>query len=256
MTARVLPEDTSRRLLEDSLVQQAIQEYCEKSGKDAADSLKDAGVQKAITTACRERFSDWADALDQNLARWVLDHQVRNLARLATEWSLSLMQKESDTIVVARVQQGSPAVVFAAQCTNLIVFVHCTISICVPTTLLWDPVAFVVIAHQLMFALASALFEVRAHWVQSVVVLDECQNYLMEKAKFMAENVGRGLFYLFQASVWLALMGSNDSMWFICFVCTFGVGVALISSPFTKTVTYSDKVSQMTTYRKVPQTTP
>merc|ERR1712037_358945 len=54
------------------------------------------------------------------------------------------------------------------------------------------------------FALSTMLFEARPEWIEKVGgPLNNYQDLLLEYCKFFAFSGGRGMFYLFQGSLWL-----------------------------------------------------
>jgi len=249
MAAPVLPEDISRKLLEDPAVQQSIQDTCSKTNRDAADALLNEEVQSSILKACEERFPDWAAPLKARMKEWIEDPQVGNTSRLATEWTIGLHQGEMDIVTLARVQQGPPTIRMICVGGCFVAIVHCLIGLGDLSSLLRDPVSYAVTLYQLIFSSAALLFEVRAEMIQAVGLLDSSQNYLLEKAQFLAENLGRGIFYIFQATLWISFLGKTDSMGGFCFLYSLVTGILLIGVRLTKTTVLTNKVT--TVYRPV-----
>merc|ERR1719238_87009 len=48
------------------------------------------------------------------------------------------------------------------------------------------------------------LYEAKPEWIAKIGPLGKYHDMLLVKAKFISEVLGRGLFYIFQGSLWLA----------------------------------------------------
>merc|ERR1719446_1980966 len=67
------------------------------------------------------------------------------------------------------------------------------------------PMMWIIHAYQLIFALSSMIFEAKQEWVNWLKMLESYKAMLIENAKFLAKALGRGLFYIFQGTLWLVL---------------------------------------------------
>eukprot|EP00413_Alexandrium_margalefii_P009483 CAMPEP_0204541836 /NCGR_PEP_ID=MMETSP0661-20131031/18534_1 /ASSEMBLY_ACC=CAM_ASM_000606 /TAXON_ID=109239 /ORGANISM="Alexandrium margalefi, Strain AMGDE01CS-322" /LENGTH=117 /DNA_ID=CAMNT_0051548533 /DNA_START=1 /DNA_END=351 /DNA_ORIENTATION=+ len=65
-------------------------------------------------------------------------------------------------------------------------------------------VGYVLHGYLIAFALTTMLFEAKPEWIAMASGLDVYQNMLLEKAEFLSEVLGRGLFYGFQGTLWLS----------------------------------------------------
>merc|ERR1712176_1221899 len=68
---------------------------------------------------------------------------------------------------------------------------------------------------QLLFSLTSVIFEADPEWVAKVeensgglLPINKYHDKVIENAKFITYNGGRGLFYLFQGALWFDLASS------------------------------------------------
>merc|ERR1711920_586171 len=69
---------------------------------------------------------------------------------------------------------------------------------------LQNPVAYMVSFYLFAFALSTMLFEARPQWIEHLGgPLNGYQDLLLEYCKFFALSGGRGMFYVFQGSLWL-----------------------------------------------------
>jgi hypothetical protein len=73
-----------------------------------------------------------------------------------------------------------------------------------------DPVTYVVCVYQMMFGLCSCMIEAPKEWANEKV--GKVQKFIYDRAKFLTTAGGRGLFYLFQASLVLAMDNGLLSM--------------------------------------------
>jgi hypothetical protein len=70
--------------------------------------------------------------------------------------------------------------------------------------------------YQFVFALTTMLFEAKPEWIVATqkncpaLQVDTYQEMLLENAKFLSLNGGRGIFYIFQGTLWLAFASLTD----------------------------------------------
>jgi len=236
----VVPDDVARKLLEDPAVQQIMQERCVKTGMNAAEILTDGEVQKTILQACTERFPEHAAQAKQRIAEFAVDPEVQNHARQAMDWASHYLG-QGGALVVAYIELGSTPVRFCASLAGLISAVRACGYLLNPLGLVTYSVGYVLAAYQLLFSITTVLFEVKIEWVQSLGALDSYQNTLIEKAKFTSEIVGRGLFFLFQGTLWLCF-GSHWSDWW-CGASMVFVGVMFLLVHYCGYATVAEKVT-------------
>merc|ERR1712137_1321009 len=73
-----------------------------------------------------------------------------------------------------------------------------------PLMIIFGLVTYVFSAYQVLFSLTTMLFEAEPEWIQKINGLSKYQDIMIDKCKFMTEAVGRGLFYIFQGTLWLS----------------------------------------------------
>eukprot|EP00811_Abedinium_folium_P003017 NODE_12778_length_1204_cov_13.564531.p1 GENE.NODE_12778_length_1204_cov_13.564531~~NODE_12778_length_1204_cov_13.564531.p1 ORF type:complete len:212 (+),score=47.81 NODE_12778_length_1204_cov_13.564531:103-738(+) len=56
----------------------------------------------------------------------------------------------------------------------------------------------------MVFSLTVVIIEGKVEWVEKIAFLLKYEEMLIEKAKFLTEPIGRGLFYIFFGSLWLS----------------------------------------------------
>merc|ERR1719401_3202722 len=55
-----------------------------------------------------------------------------------------------------------------------------------------------------LFALSTMLFEANHTWIEKLAMLSKYQDLLIKNCSFLTHMAGRGLFYAFQATLWLS----------------------------------------------------
>jgi len=80
---------------------------------------------------------------------------------------------------------------------------------------------FILHGYLLLFALTTMLFEAKPEWVEKVNGASGYLNMLIQHCGFLCTACGRGLFYVFQGSLWMTyFQGPSD-------VLVLGVSLAL-----------------------------
>merc|ERR1719436_280095 len=107
-----------------------------------------------------------------------------------------------------KIEQG-PAVLrlvaFAAGAASLFCSVFLMIN---PTNALFHPVMYILYVYIAVFAATTMLFEAKHEWIEKVPVLDKYHSLLLQHCEFLTLMGGRGLFYIFQATLWLTFANS------------------------------------------------
>merc|ERR1719243_88318 len=65
------------------------------------------------------------------------------------------------------------------------------------------PVGYVISCYQFTFATTTILMEMPEEWMEKVPGLPEYEDLLEDQCKFLLRVLGRGLFLIFQGSLWL-----------------------------------------------------
>jgi len=199
-----IPDDVKQKLLQDPAVQKIIMEQVSASGEDAVQALKTPEVQQQILTTCKEKFPEYASAASTKIKAFCNDPETQKQAKyyagLATSYAAMM-----PAAIVAQIEQGPAGVRLLAFGGGFASCVNSGLSIINPLGALLATVSYLISAYQLLFSLTTMLFEAKPEWIQKVPSLDRYQDMLIEKCKFMTESQGRGLFYVFQGTLWLSL---------------------------------------------------
>ncbi|CAE8600642.1 unnamed protein product [Polarella glacialis] len=105
------------------------------------------------------------------------------------------------------IEQGPVFLRFLGFTTSLASF-GCVIFELINPTNLVHPVMYVLYAYIALFALSTTLFEAKKEWIESVGPLASYQEMLATHCQFISLMGGRGLFYIFQGTLWLTFADS------------------------------------------------
>eukprot|EP00930_Biecheleria_cincta_P021296 TRINITY_DN15822_c0_g1_i2.p1 TRINITY_DN15822_c0_g1~~TRINITY_DN15822_c0_g1_i2.p1 ORF type:complete len:188 (-),score=29.91 TRINITY_DN15822_c0_g1_i2:113-676(-) len=145
--------------------------------------------------------------------------------------------------LVAQIQQGPRGVRALGFVGGVASVVISILGLLSPFEAFFHPVKFVLSVYQLIFSVTTSLFEAPPHYVQKVSGLDRYQDLLLDKAKFLAETHGRGVFYIFQGSLWLGFASLSEPVE----LCVGGwmvfVGLLNILVHFGKLTVFAEKVA-------------
>eukprot|EP00405_Crypthecodinium_cohnii_P019242 CAMPEP_0206469694 /NCGR_PEP_ID=MMETSP0324_2-20121206/30446_1 /ASSEMBLY_ACC=CAM_ASM_000836 /TAXON_ID=2866 /ORGANISM="Crypthecodinium cohnii, Strain Seligo" /LENGTH=176 /DNA_ID=CAMNT_0053943529 /DNA_START=108 /DNA_END=638 /DNA_ORIENTATION=- len=79
------------------------------------------------------------------------------------------------------------------------------------------PVMYILWGYIGVFALTTMLFEAKTTWIEKIPGLNKYQDMLIKHANFMTLMGGRGVFYLFQATLWMAHADSlSEIIYMVC----------------------------------------
>jgi len=204
------------QILQDPRVQEAVK----KAGQDA---LSDPAVQAEIMKVAKEKFPEVASAAKDKLVEWANDPEVQAKAYQYAGMAADIAW-QSVSQVGSLIEQGPSGVRILAFVGGVAALLQCIWVLLG----LFSPVAasaqipkYVVHFYQAAFASTTILFEAKPEWIQKVPGLNDYQDMLIEKAKFLAEATGRGLFYGFQGTLWLCFSSMTApaemliGLWFI-----------------------------------------
>merc|ERR1719215_622914 len=74
------------------------------------------------------------------------------------------------------------------------------------------PVMYILYVYIALFAFTTILFEAKQEWIEKLGPLSTYQDKLIQHCEFMTLMGGRGLFYIFQATLWLTFAGSFSEL--------------------------------------------
>lgn len=89
-----------------------------------------------------------------------------------------------------------------------------------PLTLVFGPARYVIGAYQALFSLTTVLYELPQEQVEQLPGITRYQSFLRKWCPFLSVVGGRGLFYIFQGSLWLSMAGITN-------LVTLGLGFYL-----------------------------
>jgi len=197
---------TQEALLKDPRVQQSIK----KAGEVG---LNDAAVQEAIMGACKEKFPQHAGVVAGQVKKWAKDPAVQAKAKkyagIALHQALHHAGHAGEHII-KRIEQGPTGVRVLAFIGGVASCINALLALLNILSAFTHIVLYTVSAYQLVFSLTTMLFEAKPEWIQSTqekcpaLAVDSYQDMLLENAKFLSLTGGRGLFYIFQGTMWLA----------------------------------------------------
>jgi len=91
------------------------------------------------------------------------------------------------------------------------------------TQALSHPVMYILYVYIAVFAFTTILFEAKQEWIQKLGPLSTYQDKLIQHCEFLTLMGGRGLFYLFQATLWLTFADSLAEIFQIGAAIALGV---------------------------------
>jgi len=184
------------QLLKDPTVQAAM--------KNAGESaLNSPDVQKAIIDAAKNTFTaENANIVKDKVKDWAQDPEVQAKARHYAGMAM-VMAGTAGAAFVGVIEQGPAGIRVLAFLGSLASVVLSIFTLINPLTVFVAPVTYAISAYQALFALTTMLFEAKPEWIQKAPGLDKYQNLLIDYCKALTVSLGRGLFYIFQGSMWL-----------------------------------------------------
>jgi len=202
-----LPADVTEHLLKDPKVRQSMQVA-------GANALADPAVQAQILAACKENFPQYAAAAKDQVGKWANDPAVQAKAKEMAGKALEYAGNAGD-MFMKQIEQGPAGVRVLAFIASAASAGWAVLSLVDIFRVLGHTVLYVVAGYQLIFSLSTALFELKPEWIQTVedkttLPVSKYQDMLLENAKFLSWVGGRGMFYIFQGTLWLAFASFTD----------------------------------------------
>lgn len=205
--------EVQQALLQDPGVQIAVK----KAGQDA---LADPAMQQYILDICREKFpGSFADARTQ-IGEWANDPEVQRraceyagVARLYAGQAIGYAGQaagQAGEQLEKLIEQGPAGVRILAFFGGIGSCVNAGFTLWNPLQIVFGPIAYLIAFYQAIFSITTALFEAEPGWIQQIPGLNAYQDAVIDQAKFLTEVAGRGIFYGFQGTLWLALASFKD----------------------------------------------
>jgi len=197
-----IPDDVKQKVLSDPQVQAAIRQQANKAGNDAISALKDPEVQQKILKTVQEQFPQYAQQAQAKITEWANDPAVQASARRYAAMAGQYVAG-AGAAIMSQIEQGPAGVKFLCFCGGIASVVNGVISLFNIFGAITHPVTYVLSVYQMIFSLTTMLFEMPPDWVGKMPGITKYQDMLMDKAAFLTEALGRGIFYIFQGTLWL-----------------------------------------------------
>eukprot|EP00930_Biecheleria_cincta_P030540 TRINITY_DN21154_c0_g2_i1.p1 TRINITY_DN21154_c0_g2~~TRINITY_DN21154_c0_g2_i1.p1 ORF type:complete len:273 (+),score=68.29 TRINITY_DN21154_c0_g2_i1:47-820(+) len=245
-----IPDDVKKQVLADPQVQAAIKQQAQKAGKDAAAALQDPEVQKKILSTVQEKFPQYAAQAKAKIMEWANDPELqasaKKYAALAGQYVAG-----AGSAIMRQIEQGPAGVKFLCFCGGIASVVNGVMSLLNIFGVIVHPVRYVLSVYQMMFSLTTMLFEMPPDYVAKIPGITTYQDMLMDKAAFLSEALGRGIFYIFQGTLWLCFASLTKPITlsvglYMCFC-----GMLNIFVHFNSLITFVEKVNA--SYTSMPQ---
>lgn len=213
-----LSADQQQQLLSDPKVQEMVK-------KAGADALSDPAVQKQLMDTCKEKFPELAGQAADQLKAWANDPAVQAQAKACAGVAMAYVAGAGDAFM-KQIEQGPAGVRVLAFLTSLASASLAVFDLINPLQIFGHIIMYMIACYQFIFAMTTVLFEVPPEWhvkfqEKTGFPVSSYQDLLINNAKFLALNGGRGIFYLFQGTLWLAFASMTEFL-------DLGVGCALV----------------------------
>jgi len=192
---------TQEALLKDPRVQESIK----KAGQNA---LSDPAVQAMILETCKEKFPEKASQAAGAVKEWAKDPATQEKAKQYAGVALGYAANAGENFM-KKLEQGPAAVRFLAFLGGAASFVLSVFALFDVLHIFAHPISYCIGVYQCLFSLTTILFEASPETLQKAeatcpfLKVSTYQDLLIVNAKFLALNGGRGLFYIFQGTLWL-----------------------------------------------------
>lgn len=184
-------------------VQASIQQAATKMLTEKGPEAVKAGFEKAITLA-----------KDPDFQAKVRDNAI-------------MYGTTAATYICTHVQQGPMGVRILCFIAGVFSLINAVLGVLSPMRLVFHPIVYTISAYQVIFSIFTMLFEAPSEWIKKVAFIDALHDKLVAGLPLLATNRGRGLFYIFQASLWLSMCRIRLSLCAIFGVAT-GLGLLFV----------------------------
>eukprot|EP00411_Alexandrium_monilatum_P042995 CAMPEP_0175478190 /NCGR_PEP_ID=MMETSP0095-20121207/76807_1 /TAXON_ID=311494 /ORGANISM="Alexandrium monilatum, Strain CCMP3105" /LENGTH=197 /DNA_ID=CAMNT_0016779785 /DNA_START=26 /DNA_END=615 /DNA_ORIENTATION=+ len=99
-------------------------------------------------------------------------------------------------------------VAFGSSCASIV----CLVLHCINPVNVLQPVSYILHLYLGLFALTCILFEAPPEYVERISGANAYLEMLIKHCGFLCNNAGRGLFYIFQATLWMSFYTFGDLM--------------------------------------------
>mmetsp|Transcript_121341 Transcript_121341/g.338660 ORF Transcript_121341/g.338660 Transcript_121341/m.338660 type:complete len:265 (-) Transcript_121341:110-904(-) len=185
--------EVQERLLCDPVVMEAVR----GAGLQA---LLDPGVRRAVRNAAAEKAPEVAGQAAALVKAWSSDPEVQARARYVAGMAVHCTGHAGEAVVHC-IEQGPEGV-------QVLAFVGSGASLALAGLQVLNPLAAVGAAislYQVLFSLMMMVFEAKTEWISRYEFINDLHDMLMLNLRFLSLSLGRGLFYIFQGSMWWVL---------------------------------------------------
>jgi hypothetical protein len=187
-----------------------VQKAMKAAGENA---LKDPAVQAKIAETCKKEFPGLANQAAEQCKVWANDPQVQAQAKQYAGMAGAMAADyagKAGTEFMNQIEQGPTGVRFLAFCGGCASTGYAgynMLGLLNPLNLVGGVVTYVICGYQIIFGITGVIQEMPPDYMAKVPGINGYQDILMHKAAFLSDVAGRGLFYIFIGSLWLALGG-------------------------------------------------
>jgi len=204
-------KEMTPQVQEKLLADPQVQALMQKAGTDA---LNDPKVQAQMVETCKQKFPEYATAAKDKMQEWAADPAVHAQAKELGNSALAFAGDAGNQLL-GHIEQGPSGVRVLAFFASVASAANAILSLINIFSALTHVIMYMVSIYQLLFALTTVLFEAKPEWIvkaQEITTLpiSKYQDMLLENAKFLSLVGGRGLFYIFQGTLWLAMASFTD----------------------------------------------
>lgn len=187
-------------LLSDPGVQKAMAD----AGKDA---LQNPEVQAKMAQVASEKFPQMADDALNHIQALANDPEASGKALAIASYGAHKavdVAEEGAKEVYALLQQGPKGVRILAFFGSVGSLVLASWKVVRFWNGILNPIDYVLCFYMVMFSFISAITEANPEHLQKIRLLDRIHDNLIEYCKFLSTAFGRGIFFLYQSSFWIA----------------------------------------------------
>uniref|UniRef100_A0A7S4SLN3 Uncharacterized protein n=1 Tax=Alexandrium monilatum TaxID=311494 RepID=A0A7S4SLN3_9DINO len=190
------PEHLSlqEELLKDSQIQEAVR----RAGMRA---LTDPAVQNAVLKAIKDRAPQLASQAGSLVRAWAGDPEVQARAKYLAGATVHVAGHMGESCIhcIEQGPEGVQVLAFGAGAASLVL---AALQVLNPLAVVGAAFTYVVSLYQVVFSLTTMLFEAKTEWINQIQSISEYHDLLMVNMRFLSLSLGRGLFYVFQGSIW------------------------------------------------------
>eukprot|EP00441_Pelagodinium_beii_P017251 CAMPEP_0197659860 /NCGR_PEP_ID=MMETSP1338-20131121/49454_1 /TAXON_ID=43686 ORGANISM="Pelagodinium beii, Strain RCC1491" /NCGR_SAMPLE_ID=MMETSP1338 /ASSEMBLY_ACC=CAM_ASM_000754 /LENGTH=274 /DNA_ID=CAMNT_0043236993 /DNA_START=71 /DNA_END=893 /DNA_ORIENTATION=+ len=238
-----VPEDIKSQILGDPEVQKVIMDQAKAKGVDVIKVLQDPEVRLKICNVAQDKFSEYAPVIKEQISDFVNDPAVKAKAQeyLAAGWKAI---GQAGQVLVRTIQQGPEGLRMVSFAAGSASSAWVLLAILNPLKIVFSPVTYVLSAYILLFSVSTMLFEAPPAYIEQYPALDQYQDLLIDKAPFISETLGRGLFYVFVGTLWLAQVSITSILTLVIGLFMVFCGVANIVVHFKGYTFFKEKLSE------------